>query len=358
MKLLRLFPVLFLLGALSADAQNRSYSQAIKLSRDSVLQFMKRSHVAGAAVTVSIDGKVVWSEGFGFADLEQRVPVDPAKTKFRIASISKSLTATGLALLYQERKIQLDSSLYYYLPDFPKKKYRPTLRQLAGHTAGVRAYLGDEFFISQRYASVAAALHVFDNDSLLFEPGTKYNYSSYGFNLLSAAMEKASGKDFLTFMRDRVLKPLQLKNTVPDFNDSIVAYRSRYYEVEGTGWRNSRYVDNSYKWAGGGFLSTSTDMTKFANAYIHPGIFNAETIALFTRSQTLANGKETGYGLGWASAVDRKNHRWFGHSGGAVGGTSRLVIYPKEKIAVAILTNITGAKMNDLPNSIADLFMP
>jgi len=344
-------------GSLTANAQNKNYAPAIQSSRDSMFHFMKRNRVAGAAITVSVNGKVVWSEGFGFSDLEQHVKVDPAKTKFRIASISKSITATAMAVLYEQGKIQLDSSVEFYLPNFPKKKYRPTVRQLAGHLAGIRFYKGLEFLISKRYASLSDGLSIFQDDSLLCRPGTKYNYSTYGFNLLGVILEKASGREFLGLVGEQVFKPLQLNHTVADFNDSLIADRGRYYDVLGSGWVNAPFVDNSYKWAGGGFLSTSEDIAKFGSAYLRPGFLKQETIELFTTSQKLADGTETFYGMGWANAKDKKGIYWFGHSGGAIGGSSKLVVYPYEKIVVSLLTNITGAKIDNLANSIADLFM-
>lgn len=345
------------LFSVQGQAQKKVYTSAIQAGRDSIRIFMNQGKVPGVAIGVLVDGKVVWSQGFGYADLEQKVPVDPAKTKFRIASISKSLTAAGLAVLYEQGKIQLDSSIYFYLPGFPKKKYRPTIRQLAGHTAGIRWYQGEEFFITKHYATVKEGLSIFENDSLLFRPGTKFGYTSFGFNLLSAAMEKAAGMDFLSFMNEQVLKPRQLTNTVPDLTDSLIAHRSRFYEVRDNRWVNAPFVDNSYKWGGGGFLSSSEDLLKFGDQFLHPGPLKKETIELFTASQRLADGTETGYGIGWGCGTDKKGRKWFGHRGGAVGGASDILIYPNEKVVVVLLTNLSGAAINDLPAALADLFM-
>jgi serine beta-lactamase-like protein LACTB, mitochondrial len=337
--------------------QQRNYTTAIKASRDSVARFMKQKTVAGAAITVSVNGKIVWSEGFGFADLEQKIAVDPAKTKFRIASISKSMTATGLAVLYEQKKIQLDSSIVFYVPAFSKKKYRPTVRQLTGHLAGIRGYRGKEFFITQHYSTVMEGLDIILDDSLESKPGTKFLYSTHGFDLLSGVMEKASGEDFLSLMRKYVWGPLQLSNTVPDVVDSVISFRGRYYEVVNHLWVNSPFVDNSYKWAGGGFLSTSEDVAKFGNAYLQPGFLKQETITLFTSPQKLLNGGSTGYGIGWGSGKNKNGRYWFGHSGGAVGGSSNLIIYPTEKVVVAILTNVSGLGLERTAHTVGELFM-
>ncbi len=166
-------------------------------ARQLIQQFISANNVPGAAVAVSIGGKTVWAAGFGTSDKEQNIPVDPAKTRFRIASISKPLTATGLALLIQQGKIHPDSSIHHYLPSYPRKKYRITVRQVAGHLGGIRHYRGNENYSNIHYNSVRDGLRIFESDSLVNKPGSTYVYSSYGFNLISAVMEAASGQTFL-----------------------------------------------------------------------------------------------------------------------------------------------------------------
>jgi CubicO group peptidase (beta-lactamase class C family) len=318
---------------------------------------MKRNQIPGLALTVSVSGKIISSEGFGYADLEQKVPVNPAKTKFRIGSISKALTAAGLAKLYEQKKIILDSSLYFYLPDFPKHQYRPTIRQLAGHIAGVRHYKGDEWYNTHHYNTVFEGLSMFRDDSLNFRPGNKYQYTSHGFNLLSAVMEKAAGKDFLSLMKDEVFTPLHLTNTTPDLNDSIIEYRTRFYDVQDRRWVNAPYVDNSYKWAGGGFISSAEDIEKFGNALLGESFLKKETIQYFIKPQKLNDGSFTNYGMGFFSGKDHRQKSYFGHSGGSVGGTTDMVIYPNEKVVVVVLTNLSGANLGATARYIANLYM-
>ncbi len=350
---------LFLVGAalLCMQCGRSSHSSAIDASRDSINALMERNQIPGLAVTVMVNGQMVWSEGFGHADVEQDVHVDPATTRFRIGSISKSLTAFGLARLYEQHKIFLDSSIYFYLPDYPFKGYRPSIRQIAGHIAGVRHYRGDEWLSARAFASVTEGLSIFKNDSLMFAPGSDYSYSSYGFNLLSAAMEKASGRNFLDFMNAEVFIPLKLANTCPDLNDSIIYNRSRFYEVDSDHWTNAPYVDNSYKWAGGGFISTSEDIARFGNALLANDLVSAETIRLFTTPQSLNNGTLTQYGIGFATRQDHLGRYFFGHSGGSVGGSSDMVIYPEEKVVVAVLTNLSDAGVSRIAKVIAHLVM-
>jgi serine beta-lactamase-like protein LACTB, mitochondrial len=350
--------VLVTICSIGNAQKNSAYQQAIQASRDSIHALMKRNQIPGVALTVSVNGKIISSEGFGYADLEQKVSVNPAKTKFRIGSISKALTAAGLAKLYEQKKIILDSSLYFYLPGFPKHQYRPTIRQLAGHIAGVRHYKGNEWYNTQHYNTVSEGLAMFKDDSLNFRPGNKYQYTSHGFNLLSAAMEKAAGKDFISFMSDEVFTPLQLTNTTADLNDNIIEYRTRFYDVKDHKWVNAPYVDNSYKWAGGGFISSAEDIEKFGRALLGESFLRKETIQYFTTPQKLNDGSFTTYGMGFFSGKDHKQKSYFGHSGGSVGGTTDMVIYPNEKVVVVILTNLSGANLGAMARYIANLYMP
>ncbi len=294
-------------------------------------------------MTVSVDGKLVYSEGFGYADLEQRVPVWPT-TKFRIASISKPLTAVGLMELVEAGKVDLDAPVQKYVPSFPDKGAVITVRMIGGHLGGIRHYQGDEFNMQKHYATVTEGLKIFENDPLVAPPGTKFNYSSYGFNLMSAVIESASGENFLSYMQTHVFTPLGLIHTTPDQNAQIVEERSRFYELpKDGGVQNAPYVDNSYKWAGGGFLSTAEDLTRFGTAVLQPGILNAQSLKTMLTSQKTKSGEETGYGIGWGIHKLPSGKVIYEHSGGAVGGTSKLIIYPDSRLVIAVIANVTGA---------------
>lgn len=342
---------------LSACQAPEPTSDAGSKYRDHANAFMATSDVPGMAVSIYKKGEIIFSEGFGYADIEQEVPVEPASTKFRIASISKTVSMDALAQLVEEGKLDIDKEVQAYVPDFPKKRWPLTTRLVGGHIAGIRHYRGDEFLSSKFYPTVKEGLDIFKDDTLLFEPGTKYSYSSYGFNLISAVIESAAGEPFLDYMQKTVFDKLNMNNTQPEFMDKIIAHRGRYYVRTDDGVVNAPFVDNSYKWAGGGFLSTSEDLITFAKAHLKPGHLKQETLDLLTTSQKLADGSETGYGIGWVTNTDKQGHHWIGHSGGAVGGTSKMVIYPDEDIIVVILTNISSAGFGELPHEFAWLAM-
>lgn len=299
--------------------------------------------IPGLAVAVAVDGHLVYAEGFGYADLEERVPAWPT-TKFRIGSISKTLTAAALMQLVEQGKIDLDAPVQKYVPSFPNKGAKITPRLLAGHLAGIRHYRGDEFLISKHYDSVLEGLAIFENDPLVAPPGTKFSYSSYGFDLLSAVIESASGENFLDYMQRHVFTPLGLIDTTPDQNRSIVTQRARFYEREKDGAEeNAPYVDNSYKWAGGGFLSTPVDLVRFGSALLHPGFLTEDSLHQLFTSQKTNVGVETGYGIGWFIHKSQNGQRIYEHSGGSVGGTSQLIIYPDSRVVVALTSNLSDA---------------
>lgn len=318
----------------------RAYSAAIAANRKFILDTMRVLGAPGASVTVVKDGDVVWSEGFGWADVEQRVAVTPL-TRFRIGSVSKSLTSIGLGLLVQDGKLDLDAPIQRYVPSFPVKKAPVTARELAGHTAGIRHYRGSEMLIQRHYANVTEALDIFRDDTLLFAPGTRFAYSSYGFNLLSAAMERAASEPFVQFMTRRVFEPLGLRHTVAEYADSLIPFRAHFYTPadSGGGIINAPYVDNSYKWAGGGFLSTTEDLARVGQLLLDGALLQPNTREMLWTSQRTTDGKETGYGMGWFVDRDAAGRRRVFHSGGSVGGTAYLLIYPDQHLVLALLVN-------------------
>lgn len=342
------------LAAQSADAR---YADAIAESRRLILDTMAALKVPGAQIAVIRNGELIWSEGFGLADVEQQVPVTPF-TRFRIASISKSVTAVGLGLLVQEGKIDLDQPVQRYVPSFPVKRWPITVRQVAGHIAGIRHYRPGEFESMRRYPTVREGLSIFADDSLLFEPGTRYSYSSYDYNLISAVIEGATGESFLPWIARRVFGPMGMTRTGPDYPDSIIPWRAHAY-VHADSMapaQNAPYVDNSYKWAGGGFLSTANDLARFARNLLDGKLVKPEIRELLWTSQKLNDGKETGYGIGWGSTRDSAGRRRIGHTGGAMGGTSNLIIYPEQGLVLALCVNSDRTFIGALP-AIAERFL-
>jgi CubicO group peptidase (beta-lactamase class C family) len=264
----------------------------------------------------------------------------------RIGSVSKSLTSAALGLLNEQHKLDPDAPVQKYVPSFPQQQDPITARQLSGHLAGIRHYDGHEeaeMNNTRHFATVLEGLSLFANDPLLFKPGERYHYSSHGWNLLSAVIEGASGQDYLSYMQQHVFDPVGMRHTIADLNAQIVPNRARFYVRDEQGrWRNAAYVDNSYKWAGGGFLSTPEDLVRFGWEMIGGKLLRPETVRMLTTSQKTNDGKETGYGMGWGISTDARGRRQIEHGGGSVGGASRLTIYPGQQVVVAMIINAEG----------------
>lgn len=342
------------LGLVSCTPEPATEDPLSKLGK----QYLEANGVSGLAVSIgTVDGST-WSDGFGFADVEQMVPVEPALTKFRVGSTAKSMTAMALGILYEAGKLDVDVPIQTYLPEFPEKRGAITARMLSGHTAGIRHYASEEEFLSAvPYSSVVEALAIFSNDPVLFEPGSEFSYSTYGYNLLSAVLERAAGVEYLTLMSQSVFEPIGMSSTVPDHVVPIIKNRSRYYSLDDGALINSPWVDNSNKWAGGGLLSTSDDLVRFGLAHLTEEFLSRETIEMMWTSLTTSSGEETGYGIGWSIEADAEGRRLIRHSGGSIGGITELRIYPDQQLVVAIVTNTTPADLKPLANDLVSVFL-
>jgi len=278
---------------------------------------------------------------------------------FRIGSISKTLTAAALQMAVQEGKIDLGNDVREYVKYFPKKKYPVIISQVAGHIAGVRHYNGPmEMLSNVYYPSVRGGMEIFMHDPLLFEPGEKYSYSSYGWNLISAVIEEATGTPFLDLMQTTVFEEFEMNDTQAEVRSDLPAELVSFYiQDESKKNKLAPDVDNSYKWAGGGFVATATDILKFSYQMHHAEVIDLEMLRKFQTPLTLNNGKKTNYGLGWASNTDKKGRSWVGHSGGSVGGTSMYLYYPDYDLTVVTLVNLSSARMDQLAWKVAEQFI-
>lgn len=410
-----------------------SLQSAIDESKSLVQCMKEESGSPGVCVAVSVDGKIVWSEGFGFADVENRV-LCSSKTVMRIASISKPITATAAAKLWEEGKLDLDSPIQAYISSFPEKTFdgvatHLTTRHLLSHLGGIRHYkkkldlsngkdlenrkkemksnqqpldsgdrlinskeqesefLRKEYFIKEHYKTITDALVLFKDDPLLSVPGKSYLYTTHGWTLISAVIEKAAKQDFLEVMK-KLFKDLGLKNTCADFNEKIIYHRARFYQRNNKGHLvNAPYVDNSYKWGGGGFLSTVDDLVRFGNILLYakqsgddksdntgrlPGFLKPETVTELWKIVTNTEGKghkDGGYGLGWAVIPEKQefgacNHQseTILHSGGAIGCSSILLIrptygaQPPKGVVVSLLVNLQEVSLEKTAMAVAASF--
>ena len=325
----------------------RLYDESVLKSRAIISQLFSDLHLPGLSVAVACSDSIIWSEGFGYADvsIKQRVSTS---TKFRIGSVSKLLTATLCALLAERGLLDLDSPVQRYVPSFPEKGRTITIRQLLGHLGGIRHYRRGEYINTVHYETVTSALSIFNEDTLVFEPGSKYGYSSYGYVLASVAAEQGSNRNFLTLVRENILVPCSMISTTPDISDAFDTTRTKYYMPDSTGKAIlAPETDNSDRWGAGGFLSTSKDLALFGSAILNGRLLKPSTTRRMFTSQKTSAGKETGVGMGWRIAKDSLGVEYYHHEGEAIGGRAVIVVYPKYNLTVAIAANISFARFDD-----------
>ncbi len=327
-----------------------------------ISSFMSRQNIPAISVAIARDNQIIFVAGYGIADLENFVPVKPA-TVFRIASMSKPITAVAAMQLVEKGKLDLDAPVQKYVPSFPVKQYPITTRQVLAHLSGVRYYKSGEGERTERYNSLTEALSIFKDDPLEFEPGTRFLYTTYGYTLLGAVIEGASGMPFEAYLRENVFKPAGMVRTRSDDVFAIIPNRARGYrpivppQFDGN-YRNANLMDSSYKLPGGGLLSTPEDMARFAIAVLNGTLIKPETFAEMSQNQKTRDGRETGYGYGWyvgAAAGFAGDPESVSHGGVQPGFTSDLVLLPKKKMAVVVLANLEGGARLDLASLVKQL---
>jgi serine beta-lactamase-like protein LACTB, mitochondrial len=348
---------------LSAPVPKRA--DAVEQARQIVRAHLAEQNLPGLSVAVGVGNEIVWAEGFGLADLEKRVPVAP-DMKFRIGTASTVLTSAAVGLLLEDGRLKLDDKIQTYVPAFPEKEWPVTLRQLMGHLAGVRNDGGDEGpLLSKRCERPVDALEAFSESALRFEPGTRHRYSSYGWILVSAAVEAAAGEPFLTFMRKKVFEPLRMRDTMAESATEPIPNRPTFYFPRfgadpRYGLHDMRPLDYSCYSGSSVFLSTPSDLVRFGIAINGGKLLQPATVRLLQASERLATGQETGYGLGWdieTVALAGKQTRWVGHEGMTLGGmVASLMTFPEQGIVVSVMSNISYADTEALALKIAQAF--
>ena len=337
-------PILFILW-LSLSAPSLSSSPAETAERR-IVKMLRTTAIPGMSVTVIREGSVVFSKGFGNADLENKVKATP-ETRFRLASVSKLITAAAVARLVDSGKLDLDAPISKYVKDLPIDLGNATVRQLTGHLAGVRHYQRKDFFPSsidnKNFATIESSLAIFKNDPLVAPPGTKYSYTTFGFTLLADIIAKASGKPFLEYVDKEVFSPLGILSGGPDAPSEVIPNRTSFYMNSAQNKiLNAPFVNPSYKWAGGGLLMNSLDLARFGIAHVNSGFISKDVRDQMFVSQQTADGKETGVGITWRIAKGYFGNDIYHHEGSMHGARSALLIYPEKKLSVALLSNFSG----------------
>jgi serine beta-lactamase-like protein LACTB len=345
--------LIFFLAATSIGGQADSRLAGV---RPLVEAARAQAGAPGMSVAVVVGDRLAWEGAAGQADVENAVPAT-ADSVYRIASISKPIAATAIMQLVERGAVSLDDPVRKYLPFFPDKGgLALTIRHLLTHTSGIRHYKPGEMENMVRYDSIEAAAKIFEDDPLLFTPGTKYSYSTYAYNLLAGVVERVSGLTYEAYLQEHVFDPAGMKATRLERAEQIVPHRARQYVRSGTEVENAHYADLSVKWAGGGILSTAGDLARFHIALDEGRLLKRETLRQMYTPAQLADGSRTTYGLGWMITTDANGRTWIAHSGGATGGSTFLLRNPEAKVAVVVLCNVQNAgNLRTLAQEIAEI---
>ncbi|MBL8824263.1 MAG: beta-lactamase family protein [Planctomycetia bacterium] len=337
--------VLCLIQVQSSPAQSKERlkpEQAKKVDQAVIAQIEKQGLV-GVAIGILQKGEIVYLKGFGLADRESQIPVT-VDTVFNWASNSKPLCALAAMQLVEKGKLDLDCDIKKYVPEFPEKDGIITMRHLLCHQSGIQHY-GRVLPTNKKYdtplplLNPVNSLNVFNRTPLLHKPGEKFLYSSYAYILASAVVQNAGKQPIQDQLVQRIIKPLGMKSFQLDMPYQQQPYWAAGYNRATAEDKPTRLGDEAHYWkhGAGGYKSNIRDFAIWARAVLNQELISASTDSMMNTRQKTNDGKLTGHGLGFG--VDDQNGLRLSHGGKQGETTTRLVVYPKQKHGVVVMTN-------------------
>ncbi|HZQ96209.1 MAG TPA: serine hydrolase domain-containing protein [Candidatus Sulfotelmatobacter sp.] len=319
--------------------QRLNQAELLAATRKKVEQDAAADRFAGA-VLIAKGGKPIFAEAYGMADREHKIP-NTLKTRFRIGSMNKMFTATATLQLAQAGKVQLTDPVGKYLTDYPNQDVasKVTIHQLLTHSGGTGDIFGPDFDAHRlELKTLQDYVKLYGKRAPQFEPGSKWEYSNYGFLLLGVVIEKVSGQSYYDYVRDHIYKPAGMEATASDPENQPVSGRSvGYTKMDSPAWRpNTDTLPYRGTSAGGGY-STVEDLLKFANALQQHKLLDAHFTELLTTGKTQT--PMGNYAYGFADST-MNGMRCYGHGGGAPGMNGDLEICPDSGYVVAVLANL------------------
>jgi serine beta-lactamase-like protein LACTB, mitochondrial len=354
--------VVLSLGSVSLHAQTESLSVEKRAQIEKAASsFLAANSVPGISVAVVQDGELLWSSGFGMADLENFVPATPF-TLFRLGSISKPITTTAILQLSERGKLDLDAEVQKYCPVFPKKEWPITTRELLGHLGGIRHYNPDgkgdiPDDSAKHFASMEESLQIFAGDPLVAKPGTKFQYSTYGYTVLGCVLEGATSEKYVEYVKENIFEAAGMVETQADNSFTVIQHRSRWYHKDKAGVvQNAGVLDSSYKIPGGGLISSADDMAQFEIAIMANKLLKPATRDLMWTPQKAADGSQNGYALGW------ETQKKYGlglveHTGGQQGTSTSILLVPERRAGVVVLANLDNVDSAALSTEILKIVL-
>jgi CubicO group peptidase (beta-lactamase class C family) len=312
-------------------------------SVDALIASKLKPHSPGLALAIAKDGEVVHRKGYGLANLEWDIPIEP-DTVFRLASITKQFTAVAILMLQAQGKINLDDTLTKFMPDFPTSGHDVTIRHLLNHTSGIKSYTDlPDFLPKVASAPITSAevLDTFKNLPFDFKPGAQWQYNNSGYQLLGLIIEKLSGVSYGEFIKKNIFEPLGMNNSYYLDNEPIISRRASGYIETPDGFLNAPYLNMKIPYAAGSLGSTVDDLLLWDKALRENRLITADALAIAHQPTTLNDGTVYPYGLGW-SVIDYRGHKGTQHSGGINGFNTQLMHLPADGLTIALLCNWNG----------------
>ncbi|HYM85334.1 MAG TPA: serine hydrolase domain-containing protein [Pseudoxanthomonas sp.] len=312
--------------------------------------------VPGASLLVIQDGNLVVQRGYGLSDVEHGIEAGPT-TNYRLASVTKQFTASAILLLAEDGRLTLDDRLRHWLPSLPAANDAITLRHLLTHTSGLIDYedvMPDGTTEQLRDADVLRLLE--SQGRTYFKPGSGYRYSNSGYSLLALIVERASGKPFQDFLRERIFLPLGMHDTLAYVRGgSEVPHRAYgYSEIEGH-WTRTDQNTTSAVLGDGGIYSSIADLAKWDAALYDDRLLSdaSRADAFSAHVHVLGEPYQAEYGYGWRITGDTL---W--HSGETIGFRNVIVRYPQQHLTVVLLSNRDDPEPYVTAEAIAKLYLP
>ncbi len=317
---------------------------------DSYLEMAQEVHErlenVGYQIHVSHGGETVLDAQLGLARLEDSIPVAP-DTRFLVMSVTKAFTGAALVKAVSAGLVDLDEPISTYVADYPRgDDPRMTLRTLAAHTAGAPHFGHPDRkpLYVEHFATATDAVRAFRDSALTHEPGTAYDYSSGNYNLIGAALEGVSGQSFAAFLDSVVLAPLGLEDTEPLNVQRPTPRLARNYTLYDL-WTYADLEelqivptwDYSFNPAGGGMISTASDLARFGEEFLAPGFFTAEELDLFF--ETVSVDPESPWSFGWFVGETERRTPQLLISGGTQGVMASLYVWPEEGLVGSAIVN-------------------
>ena len=373
MQSIRITTTLFSLGLLPVAAATVAPlgERVDKAMRDE----MAGQELIGLAVGIIQDGQIAYLKGYGLANREQRLPVT-RQTMFRWASISKSLTAVAAMQLWERGDLDLKREARWYVPEFPDKGTPIRVRHLLCHQGGIVHYTNGKVIQTERdypmahpFKNVIFALDTFKESPLVNKPGEKYSYSTHGYILLSAVVERSHKQMFAHQVRDRIAIPLKQETLQPDYQWRKIPHRAVGYRRRGDQVKASTNTDVSWKLGGGGFISNIDDLAKFSAGLLNHRLVKPATRQKMWTRQKTNDGKLTAYALGFSFKHYRDGtlHKWsangtgieiIGHSGSQEKTKTWMALCPEKNLGVVVMSNSEYANPDKLAARLLQIVIP